>query len=155
MVFLACLIIFRSPPGALCVVIPLFITTILAEALMSFLGIGVKALTLPVIAGWASAWITASIFSQSLAIFYDKVKISPRPATAASKPRAGPSSSPGPPSPSASAHGFSPHQVSSRYGPAAHIHVSRQHGRRALPHHRPGQGAGHTRQGSQPFAFIV
>jgi predicted RND superfamily exporter protein len=49
-VFLVCLFTYRSARGALCVVAPLFLTTILAEALMSNLGIGIKVATLPVIA---------------------------------------------------------------------------------------------------------
>jgi hypothetical protein len=43
-------ITFRSVAGVLCAVIPLFATSILCEALMVLLGIGVKVATLPVIA---------------------------------------------------------------------------------------------------------
>ena len=43
-------ITFRSVPGVLCAVLPLVATSILCEALMVFLGIGVKVATLPVIA---------------------------------------------------------------------------------------------------------
>jgi predicted RND superfamily exporter protein len=49
-VFLVCLITYRSPRGACCIVFPLFVTTILSEALMTHLGIGIKVATLPVIA---------------------------------------------------------------------------------------------------------
>jgi uncharacterized protein len=49
-VFLICLITFRTFRGALCIVLPLFLTSILCEALMARLGIGVKVATLPVIA---------------------------------------------------------------------------------------------------------
>jgi hypothetical protein len=49
-VFLTCLITYRSWRGALCIVLPLFLTSILCEALMARLGIGVKVATLPVIA---------------------------------------------------------------------------------------------------------
>jgi predicted RND superfamily exporter protein len=49
-VFLTCLITFRSFKGALCVVTPLFLTSVLCEALMAKMGIGVKVSTLPVIA---------------------------------------------------------------------------------------------------------
>ena len=49
-VFLVCMITYRSLRGALCVVIPLFLTSVLCEALMTYLGIGVKVATLPVIA---------------------------------------------------------------------------------------------------------
>ena len=45
-----CLITFRSWRAVVCAVVPLVITSILCEALMSVLGIGVKVATLPVIA---------------------------------------------------------------------------------------------------------
>ena len=49
-VVVLCLIAFRSWRGMLCAVVPLVLTSILVEALMVFLGIGVKVATLPVIA---------------------------------------------------------------------------------------------------------
>ncbi len=49
-VFLVCLIIFRSFWGAICVLVPLFITSILCEAIMAKMGIGIKVATLSVIA---------------------------------------------------------------------------------------------------------
>ena len=49
-VFLVCFITYRSWRGAFCVVAPLFLTTVMCEALMTKLGIGVKVATLPVIA---------------------------------------------------------------------------------------------------------
>ena len=49
-VTLLCLLTFRSIPGVICAVVPLMLTSILCEALMVFLGIGVKVATLPVIA---------------------------------------------------------------------------------------------------------
>ncbi|MCY1354175.1 efflux transporter, putative, hydrophobe/amphiphile efflux-3 family [compost metagenome] len=45
-----CLITFRSLAATVCIVIPLILTSILGNALMAFLGIGVKVATLPVIA---------------------------------------------------------------------------------------------------------
>jgi predicted RND superfamily exporter protein len=45
-----CLLTFRSVPGVVCAVLPLMLTSILCEALMVWLGIGVKVATLPVIA---------------------------------------------------------------------------------------------------------
>ena len=45
-----CLLTFRSLTGVICAVIPLILTTILCEALMVALGIGIKVATLPVIA---------------------------------------------------------------------------------------------------------
>lgn len=49
-VTLLCLIAFRSWRATICALIPLFLTTVLAEALMVHLGIGLKVATLPVIA---------------------------------------------------------------------------------------------------------
>ena len=49
-VILLCLLTFRSLAGVICAVVPLMLTTILCEALMVWLGIGIKVATLPVIA---------------------------------------------------------------------------------------------------------
>ncbi len=49
-VILLCLLTFRSIPGVICAVLPLMLTSILCEALMVGLDIGVKVATLPVIA---------------------------------------------------------------------------------------------------------
>lgn len=49
-VIVLCMLTFRSVPGVICAVLPLMMTSILCEALMVFLGIGVKVATLPVIA---------------------------------------------------------------------------------------------------------
>jgi predicted RND superfamily exporter protein len=49
-VIVLCMLTFRSVPGVICAVLPLMLTSILCEALMVFLGIGVKVATLPVIA---------------------------------------------------------------------------------------------------------
>src|SRR5690606_21259108 len=45
-----CLFTFRSIPATICIVLPLILTSILGNALMAFLGIGMKVATLPVIA---------------------------------------------------------------------------------------------------------
>lgn len=45
-----CLITFRSLAATLCIVLPLVLTSVLGNALMAFMGIGVKVATLPVIA---------------------------------------------------------------------------------------------------------
>jgi len=44
------LLAFRSIPAVLCIILPLALTSVLGQALMTFLGIGVKVATLPVIA---------------------------------------------------------------------------------------------------------
>jgi hypothetical protein len=49
-VIILCLLTFRSLAGVICAVVPLMLTTILCEALMVWLGIGIKVATLPVIA---------------------------------------------------------------------------------------------------------
>ncbi|AQA19154.1 RND transporter [Halioglobus japonicus] len=49
-VTLLCMLTFRSVPGVVCAVLPLMLTSILCEALMVWLGMGVKVATLPVIA---------------------------------------------------------------------------------------------------------
>ena len=45
-----CLITFRSIAATICIVLPLILTSVLGNALMAFLGIGVKVATLPVVA---------------------------------------------------------------------------------------------------------
>ncbi len=45
-----CMITFRSVAATLCIVLPLVLTSVLGNALMTYLGIGVKVATLPVIA---------------------------------------------------------------------------------------------------------
>ncbi|AMO57054.1 hypothetical protein EZMO1_3019 [Endozoicomonas montiporae CL-33] len=49
-VSILCLLTFRSLRAVFCIVIPLGLTSVLCQALMSYLGIGVKVATLPVIA---------------------------------------------------------------------------------------------------------
>jgi predicted RND superfamily exporter protein len=49
-VALMCLVMFRSLAATLCIVIPLVLTSILGNALMAFMGIGIKVATLPVVA---------------------------------------------------------------------------------------------------------
>jgi len=49
-VMMLCLVTFRSFPITLCVVLPLALVTVLCNALMAMLGIGVKVNTLPVVA---------------------------------------------------------------------------------------------------------
>ena len=49
-VFVLCLLTFRSLPAVTCILIPLALTSVLSQALMTWLGIGVKVATLPVIA---------------------------------------------------------------------------------------------------------
>ncbi len=69
-VFLVCVITYRSLRGALCVVIPLFLTSVLCEALMSYLGIGVKVATLPVIAVGVGIGVDYGIYIYNKLCFY-------------------------------------------------------------------------------------
>jgi predicted RND superfamily exporter protein len=69
-VFLVCLITYRSPRGAICVVAPLFVTTILAEALMTYLGIGIKVATLPVIAVGVGIGVDYGIYIYNKLCYY-------------------------------------------------------------------------------------
>lgn len=49
-VILMCLITFRSITATICIILPLVLTSVLGNALMAYMGIGVKVATLPVIA---------------------------------------------------------------------------------------------------------
>lgn len=49
-VILLCLLTFRSLKALICIIVPLMLTSVLAQGLMALLGIGVKVATLPVIA---------------------------------------------------------------------------------------------------------
>ncbi|MDX1299904.1 MAG: MMPL family transporter, partial [Pseudomonas sp.] len=49
-VSIMCLLTFRSVAATLCVILPLVLTSVLGNALMAYMGIGVKVATLPVIA---------------------------------------------------------------------------------------------------------
>ena len=49
-VILVCIATFRSLRAAICIVVPLYVTSVLCEALMTKLNIGIKVATLPVIA---------------------------------------------------------------------------------------------------------
>lgn len=67
-VSLLCLITFRSWRATLCAVIPLALTSILCEALMVWLGIGVKVATLPVIALGVGIGVDYALYVMSIMI---------------------------------------------------------------------------------------
>ncbi len=67
---LVCLITYRSVRGTLCIVIPLYVTMIMSEALMAKLGIGVKVATLPVIAVGVGIGVDYGIYIYSKLSFY-------------------------------------------------------------------------------------
>jgi predicted RND superfamily exporter protein len=68
-VAILCLITFRSIRAALCVLIPLSLTSVLCQALMTYLGMGVKVATLPVIALGVGVGVDYGIY------IFNKLKI--------------------------------------------------------------------------------
>ena len=65
-VILLCLVTFRSWRATVCAVIPLMLTSILCEALMVWLGIGVKVATLPVIALGVGIGVDYALYVMSI-----------------------------------------------------------------------------------------
>lgn len=65
-VILCCLVTFRSWRATLCAVLPLVLTSILCEALMVGLGIGVKVATLPVIALGVGIGVDYALYVMSI-----------------------------------------------------------------------------------------
>lgn len=65
-VILLCLITFRSWKAVLCAVVPLILTSILCEALMVWLGMGVKVATLPVIALGVGIGVDYALYVMSI-----------------------------------------------------------------------------------------
>jgi predicted RND superfamily exporter protein len=71
-VILLCLITFRSWRATLCAIVPLMLTSILCEALMVWLGIGVKVATLPVIALGVGIGIDYALYVMSMLLVYQR-----------------------------------------------------------------------------------
>ena len=69
-VFLVCLITYRNLKGAICVVTPLVLTSVLCEALMAKMGIGIKVATLPVIAVGVGIGVDYGIYIYNKLIYY-------------------------------------------------------------------------------------
>lgn len=69
-VIVLCFITFRSWRGVLCAVLPLMLTSILAEALMVWLKIGVKVSTLPVIALGVGIGVDYALYLLSVIMVY-------------------------------------------------------------------------------------
>lgn len=69
-VILLCLLNFRSLRITLCIILPLMLTSILGQALMAALGIGVKVATLPVIALGVGIGVDYGIYIYSALQFY-------------------------------------------------------------------------------------
>jgi len=75
-VILLCFITFRSWRAVIVAVIPLLITSILCEALMVILGIGVKVATLPVIALGVGIGVDYALYLLSVQIAYQRTGLS-------------------------------------------------------------------------------
>ncbi len=69
-VFLVCLITYRDLRGAVAVVTPLALTSVLCEALMAKMGIGVKVATLPVIAVGVGIGVDYGIYIYNKLLYY-------------------------------------------------------------------------------------
>jgi predicted RND superfamily exporter protein len=67
-VIVLCLVTFRSWRAVLCAVLPLVLTSILCEALMVWLGIGVKVATLPVIALGVGIGVDYALYVMSIVL---------------------------------------------------------------------------------------
>ncbi|GJH29386.1 RND family transporter [Caballeronia novacaledonica] len=67
-VIVLCLVTFRSWRGVLCAVLPLMLTSVLCEALMVGLGIGVKVATLPVIALGVGIGVDYALYVMSITL---------------------------------------------------------------------------------------
>ena len=69
-VILLCLVAFRSWRATVCAVLPLVLTSVLAEALMVRLGIGVKVATLPVIALGVGIGVDYALYVMSIVLVH-------------------------------------------------------------------------------------
>jgi predicted RND superfamily exporter protein len=69
-VILLCLATFRSWRAVVCVIIPLVLTSLLCEALMVVLGIGVKVTTLPVIALGVGIGVDYALYVMSITLVH-------------------------------------------------------------------------------------
>lgn len=71
-VVIICLVVFRSWRAVLVALIPLIITSLLAEVLMVFMGIGVKVATLPVIALGVGAGVDYALYLLSVQLMLQR-----------------------------------------------------------------------------------
>ena len=75
-----CLLTFRSVKTVLCIIVPLALTSVLGQALMTYLGIGVKVATLPVIAlgvgiGFGLQAIVSNFVSGLILLFERPIRV--------------------------------------------------------------------------------
>ena len=71
-IFVVCLMTFRSLRGAVAVVLPLYLTSVLCEALMTKMGIGIKVATLPVIAVGVGIGVDYGIYMYNKYRYYQE-----------------------------------------------------------------------------------
>ncbi len=69
-VFFVCLVTYRNFKAAVCVVTPLVLTSVLCEALMAKMGIGIKVATLPVIAVGVGIGVDYGIYIYNKLVYY-------------------------------------------------------------------------------------
>ena len=69
-VFFVCLVTYRNFKAAICVVTPLVLTSVLCEALMAKMGIGIKVATLPVIAVGVGIGVDYGIYIYNKLVYY-------------------------------------------------------------------------------------
>lgn len=69
-VFMVCLISYRNFKAAICVVTPLVLTSVLCEALMAKMNIGIKVATLPVIAVGVGIGVDYGIYIYNKLVYY-------------------------------------------------------------------------------------
>ena len=69
-VFFVCLLTYRNFKAAICVVSPLVLTSVLCEALMAKMGIGVKVATLPVVAVGVGIGVDYGIYIYNQLVYY-------------------------------------------------------------------------------------
>ena len=83
-----CMITFRSFAATLCIVLPLILTSVLGNALMAALGIGVKVATLPVIALGVGIGVDYGIYIYTRLESFLRMGLPRRPTTRPSAPPA-------------------------------------------------------------------
>ena len=69
------MITFRSFAATLCIVLPLVLTSVLGNALMAFLGIGVKVATLPVVALGVGIGVDYALYLLSVQLAQQRVGV--------------------------------------------------------------------------------
>ena len=128
-----CLITFRSFAATLCIVLPLVLTSVLGNALMAFMGIGVKVATLPVVALGVGIGVDYGIYIYSRLESFLRAGLPLQEAYYETQaPPARRCCSPACAWPSGCAPDLLGDQVPGGYGPDADLHVAVEHVRRAV-----------------------